>query len=173
MIYSRAVTGQTATVQIVNDLGAGVEGLLAATFPTVYYIVAGPNARVQITLYDLALITTPWAVSSGNYGVKEYGGGYYRLDLPNAIFTAEVKVRQVGEASGKHLLADTLEVSSIFSIIEADDYIDTEVTPWALVKILKGTGAVGVGTELLRKRLFNTAAENLTSTNTVVGQAKQ
>lgn len=62
-------------------------------------------------------------------------------------------------------------ITALYNLSQADLYIDTGVTPWAEVKMSVGTGGIGVGTELLRKRLFSTAGANLTSTDTVVGQA--
>lgn len=70
------------------------------------------------------------------------------------------------------LLGTATAVEVLRKLLRADHYIDTSVTPWALVYMQEGTGGIGVGTELFRKRLFNTSGSNLTSTDTVVGQAK-
>ena len=169
MIYPIGSTSQSMDVVIVNDQGIPVTGLDHTTFPTVKYSKAGPNADVTITLVALAALTTVW--TSG--GVKERGEGVYRLDLPDALFSSQAKVLLRGETTDKRLIAHPIDVSKMFSLIEADLYIDTSVTPWAEVHMLKGTGGIGVGTELLRRRLFNTSAANLTSVDTVVGQAKQ
>lgn len=169
MIYPIGSTSQSMDVVIVNDQGIPVTGLDHTTFPTVKYSKAGPNADVAITLVALAAITTVW--TSG--GVKERGEGVYRLDLPDAVFSARAKVLLRGEATDKRLIAHPIDVSALHSLVEADLYIDTSVTPWAEVHMLKGTGGIGVGTELLRRRLFSTGAANLTSVDTVVGQAKQ
>lgn len=107
MIFDLNVTSKSIDVQIVDDDGLPVTGLVASTFPTVKYSKAGANADVTITLADLATITTAWA--SG--GVKERGEGVYRLDLPDAVFTATGWVKIRGETSGKRLICETLEVS--------------------------------------------------------------
>lgn len=169
MIYSVGVVGQSASVFLSDDNGLPVTGKDYLSFPDVYLMKNGAFADVQLPLVSLALITTPW--DSG--GLKERGRGWYRLDLPDSVFSSPGKIQLSGEGIGMHVVADCIEVSSIFSIIEADQIIDTSVTPWALVYILKGTGGIGVGTELLRKRLHNTAGANLVSTNTVVGQVQQ
>ena len=58
----------------------------------------------------------------------------------------------------------------MLQLLQADLYVDTSVTPWDLVYMVKGSGGIGVGTELLRQNIKNTAGSNLTSTDTVVGQ---
>lgn len=63
-------------------------------------------------------------------------------------------------------------VEVLRKLLRADHYIDTGTTPWALVYMEEGTGGIGVGVELFRKRLASVAGANLTSTDTVVGQAK-
>jgi hypothetical protein len=108
MIVAVAATSQSIDVQIVDDAGLPVTGLVAATFPAVSYALAGANASVGIALQDLATITA--AYSSG--GVKERSGGYYRLDLPNAAMTAAGEVKLIGETTGKHLIADPIIVSA-------------------------------------------------------------
>src|SRR5579871_5997928 len=84
VIYALNVTNQSVDVQVVDDSGIAVSGLVAATFPALTYSVAGANADVVWpALIDLAAITTAWT----NGGLKERGGGVYRLDCPNAMFT--------------------------------------------------------------------------------------
>lgn len=94
-------------VQIVDDSGLGVTELLAATFPDVY-ISKGTGADIgPIVLSDLASLTS--AHSDG--GVKERGGGYYRLDAPDSLgSTICPKVTIRGEVSGKHLIASPVQV---------------------------------------------------------------
>ena len=63
-------------------------------------------------------------------------------------------------------------VEVLRKLLRADHYIDNSTTPWALVYMQEGTGGIGVGVELFRKQLKSVAGSNLTSTDTVVGQAK-
>jgi hypothetical protein len=110
IIYAPGVTSKSLTVQIVDDSGLGVTGLVAATFPAVFYQIAGANAAVAFpSLSDLAAITTAWAAG----GVKELSGGYYRLDAPDAMFAAAGKAKVIAEASGKHLLCEVVDVSYV------------------------------------------------------------
>lgn len=67
-------------------------------------------------------------------------------------------------------VAQTGDVVKIQHLLEADRYIDTSPTPWQLVLIKKGTGALGVGTELLRQDLQTESGGNVTSISTFVGQ---
>jgi hypothetical protein len=61
----------------------------------------------------------------------------------------------------------------VMALLNADVLIDTSTTPWAIVWIAKGTGGIGVGTELLRKRLFDTTGSNIGNTTTVLGRQMQ
>jgi hypothetical protein len=108
VIYPLGATSQSLDIQIVDDNGLPVTGLVAATFPTLTYSLSGPNADVAFpTLSDLTLITSPYV--SG--GVKERGNGVYRLDLPNGVFTTAGEVKVRGEATGKHVLAPWIDVA--------------------------------------------------------------
>src|SRR5581483_2973437 len=111
MIIAPGTTSQSVDIQIVDDSGLAVTGLVAATFPGVYWSIAGNTAATQITLADLAAITT--AYSSG--GVKERTGsaGVYRLDLPNAALASAGAIKIYGEASGKHLICEAIVVAYV------------------------------------------------------------
>lgn len=172
MIFPIGATSQSIDILVTDDTGLPVTGLLAATFPTVTLSKAGPNANITLTLVDLALITTVWTGTT-DCGVKERSGGRYRLDLLDSVFSSGGIWNLWGEATNKRIICPPIEVSKLMSLVEADLYIDTSVVPWAEVHMLKGTGGIGVGTELLRRRLFSIGAESLVSVNTVVGQAKQ
>lgn len=94
------------------------------------------------------------------------------IDAPNG---AAVTAIQNGLATVDNQIViaayiDT-EIASILNLLEADLYIDTATTPWDLVYIERGTGGLGVGTELLRKALKSTAGANIGDTTTVIGQA--
>ena len=103
----QAGTNPIIDIQIVDDSGVPVTGLMAASFPAISYVIGGANAAVPVTLSDLALVTT--AYSSG--GVKERTGGFYRFDLPAAaVASASTQVRLIGEVSGKRLLCPTIDV---------------------------------------------------------------
>jgi hypothetical protein len=116
MIYNTGVTSQSCDIQIVDDTGLPVLGLVAATFPSLTYSLAGANADVSFpALSDLATITT--AYSSG--GVKERGNGYYRLDLPNGVFTSAGIVTVRGEASGKHALLPKIDVGVVVASVNS------------------------------------------------------
>jgi hypothetical protein len=111
MITSPGTTSLSIDVQIVDDSGLPVTGLVASTFPAVTYSVGNNTAAVAITLSDLAAITSVY--SSG--GLKERSGGRYRLDLPNAAIASAGVVTLIGEATGKHLICPPVQVVSVAS----------------------------------------------------------
>ena len=103
----QAGTNPSIDIQIVDDSGLPVTGLVASSFPAISYTIGGATAAVAVSLSDLALITT--AYTSG--GVKERNGGFYRFDLPAAaVASLSTQVRLIGEASGKRLLCPTIDV---------------------------------------------------------------
>ena len=83
--------------------------------------------------------------------------------LPNAA----------ADAAGGLAISDDggLDLDSLVDMLFADKYVDTSVTPWDMVYMLKGTGGIGVGTELLRQNLKDVSGVDLTATTTVIGQA--
>lgn len=108
MIYDSGTTSRSVDLQIVDDTGLGVTGLLAATFPPMIYSLAGANADVAFpSLSDLAAIGTAWAAG----GVKERSGGWYRVDLPDGVFTTAGVVTIRGDATGKHVILDPLDIA--------------------------------------------------------------
>jgi hypothetical protein len=98
-------------IQIVNDSGIAVTGLVAATITaTVNYVINGLTAQVSISLSDLSTITS--AYSSG--GIKERSGGHYRLDLPAlAVATAGTSVEVYGETTGQHIICPAIDVGPL------------------------------------------------------------
>jgi hypothetical protein len=58
-------------------------------------------------------------------------------------------------------------------LLEADRYVDTTVTPWALVLVKKGSGALGQqgAVELLRQKLRDVGGAPITNTSTILGQS--
>lgn len=99
-------------VQIVDDVGDPVLGLVAATFPAVTVSPGGALADVVLTLSDLPAITTPHPNDNVAGGIKERTGGYYRLDYPNNLFPNPGFLSTIGEESNKHLICPRIEVSS-------------------------------------------------------------
>jgi len=90
-------------------------------------------------------------------GSKVIGSGFLRLaDTPEIHYAAD----QFAQLNSVKNLA----------MLQADRYIDTAPTPWQLVLVEAGTGALGVGNELLRQDLKDVAGAGLTSIATFVGQ---
>ena len=162
MIKPPNSTSQSVVARVFDDAGLPVTGLVAATFPAVYYAV-NRTAPVQVkyagwssgdALTDLALITSAWAQG----GLKEIGGGRYRLDLPNAAYTTDnSEVEIYGEASGKRVLCEPIQVAypeTNVKQIEGADATD-QIRDAAAAGVLSntsnklatdGTGRVTVGT---------------------------
>lgn len=135
MNYPVGAASVSIDVRVVDDAGLPAAGLLAASFPPLFYSLAGAHADATFSLSDLAAVTSPWAAG----GVKERGGGVYRLDLPDAVFTAAGKVTLRAEASGKRLIFPAIEVGTILapgavpSPPPGDDWLRTALSEdWAV-----------------------------------------
>lgn len=119
MIKELNSESNSVTVEVYDDSGLPVEGLDASTFPDVFYRRAAASTG-QLALLTLATESAPWT----DGGVKESaeGGGKYRLDLSNFLFTSAGDVTIWGEASGKHMLPVLLEVRA--NVLFTEDYAD-------------------------------------------------
>ncbi len=170
-IFAPGATSKSVEVQIVDDAGLPVTGLNAASFPATYYWICGANAAVQITLADLATITTAYA--SG--GLKEIDAtnlkGYYRLDVPNAVLASAGEVKIGGEATNKRLICEVIKV-----LISLPDALPTDVGGSRDVYRVGGTvqtagdlysylttnlGALGANLSAIPKTGFKLASDGL------------
>lgn len=107
MIYGIGVTSQTVDVFVADGNGNGVSGLNASTFPAVYWSLAGPNPNVTIALSNLGSLTAAWSAG----GLFNRKGGWYRLDLPDAVFVATGMVTLVAdETADLKLMARDIQV---------------------------------------------------------------
>lgn len=123
MVIKPGSTSVSFRIQITTDAGLPVTGLVAATFPALSYI-RDKEAIVAITpLTDLTLITSAFTAN----GVKEYGNGYYRVDVPNAAWTTASNVILSGETTDKRVIAEPVEVKDL-AIEIADAVLIRSVT---------------------------------------------
>ena len=138
-------------VDIVDDSGLPVTGLVAATFPPVYIVRAGEAVPTAVTLSDLAAQDS--AYSGG--GVKELVGGSYRFDAPNSAFaTANPEVKIKGEATDKRLIHPSIKVA--YEAVDLQTIKTQSVTCGAAVTVSPYLGSTG-------------AAINGTAANTLSG----
>lgn len=138
-------------VDIVDDSGLPVTGLVAATFPPVYIVRAGEAVPTAVTLSDLAAQDS--AYSSG--GVKELVAGSYRFDAPNSAFaTANPEVKIKGEATDKRLIHPSIKVA--YEAVDLQTIKTQSVTCDAGVTVSPYVGSTG-------------AAVNGTAANTLSG----
>lgn len=103
-------TSQSYIVEIYDDAGLPVTGLVAATFPTVKGLRNKEAVISFPSLSDLAALNS--AFTAG--GVKEYANGRYRLDGPDSLLaTASDEVRIIGEATDKRLFHPPIQVTPL------------------------------------------------------------
>ena len=152
MIFAKGATSQSVDVAVYDNAGLPVTGLVAATFPTVKYSLAGGNADATISLSDLASLGASY--SSG--GLYERGEGAYRLDLPNAALATAGHVTLRGEAANKRLVCPVIDVTTTAADLAAISGYAVELIPCntttagttvrILAKVRKGGAMVAVYT---------------------------
>lgn len=114
MIVAPGSTSVSIDVFFADDSGFAVTGKVAADFPTAKWSSGSNTADTTITLSDLVAITTAHPNDNTAGGIKEREGGWYRLDLPNNMFTsAGRKIVTFAETTNKRILAPTLDVQYV------------------------------------------------------------
>ena len=137
-----------------DNLDASVSSRLASKF------LRGSRITCSITQIE--------AVLDGITSLADWLRTLIRADAADPVAKAEINVGGGSFDEAKHSLVRT---ASLAELLEADRYIDTSVTPWALVLTRKNSGGPGVGIELLRQRLQTETGANVTSTATFVGRS--
>ena len=67
--------------------------------------------------------------------------------------------------------SNSTKLATLKKLLEASKVIDTGSSPWALVYLERGTGGLGVGTELLRQELTDVNGDPITSIATFVANS--
>jgi hypothetical protein len=170
MIYDSGSTSRSVDLQVVDDAGLGVTGLVAATFPPMVYSLGGANADVSFpSLSDLDTITTAWAAG----GVKERTNGWYRVDLPDGVFTTAGVVTVRGDASGKHVILEPLDIAPPVNATRLSGTAQTarDIGDSVLLSSGTGTGQVSLssGAVLLQATQTGVTIPNVTTVGSVTG----
>ncbi len=149
---------------------------------------APPGLALRGRLYDVGNPTTVVNGATGDAAVERTDDGdalklgLYELTVTEPL-TGPHRLHVVESSSGAVIgvfdvsLFDTTEEARagdfpqpIVDLIEADRFIDTATTPWALVLVKNGSGGLGSGIELLRQQLKDVSSADIDDVNTVIGQ---
>ncbi len=199
LLYKNGMAAVILRVKIVDatsTVGAGKTGLataaggLVTTANLVISTIADNEATA--TAYTTAASNVETIATLGTYAAPSAGKcrfgevdptnhpGLYEIHLSDARFAvagARSLIVSVQGASGAapvdaELQLAGAELGDLKDLLEADRVIDTGVSPWALVLIKKGSGALGdVGAvELLRQGLHDVTGAGVTNANTILGQ---
>jgi hypothetical protein len=117
---------------------------------------------------DNSSITQIESVLDGITNLADWLRTLIRSDAADPVAKVEINLGGGTFDEAKHSL---VRAASLAELLDADRYIDTTVTPWALVLTRKTTGGPGVGVELLRQRLQTETGANVTSISTFVGRS--
>jgi hypothetical protein len=97
------------TGAITGEIGGGVTGLTAATFPQLKWF-RGIEEPVNFpTMSDLGSLAAAFVEG----GVFERGGGYYRVDFPNAAFASEGVVTLDSDDATREPIFDDIQVTGL------------------------------------------------------------
>jgi hypothetical protein len=200
LLCKNGIAGVILRVKIVDatsTVGAGKTGLAAATSG----LVTTPDLIIS-TIADNESTATAYATADSNVetidtlgtdaapsaGKCRFGEvdptnhpGLYEIQLDDARYAVagarSLIVSVLGAADAAPVDAEIqlagADLDAINDLLEADRVIDTGVSPWALVLIKKGTGALGDegAVELLRQGLHDVSGAAVTNANTILGQS--
>lgn len=110
MIVSPGTNSISAVVEMFDEYGQPVLGLVANTFGTMIKRQDGAFLSSSQSLVDLSALTDAWTAG----GIKEIGNGRYRFDVPN-LSTAGVAstFRFWSESTGKRMIPLIVQYSDV------------------------------------------------------------
>jgi hypothetical protein len=152
----------------VDELESRLSAPRAANLDNLDATISSRLAASAYVVPDNTSIGTIEAVLSGITNLADWLRAIIRQDAADVVAKSEINAVGGTYNEALHSLSRT---ASLAELLEADRYIDTAVTPWALVLTRKNTGGPGVGVELLRQRLFTETGTSVTSIDTFVGRS--
>lgn len=162
------LANQATIIAYVDELESRLTTVRAAKLDNLDATVSSRLASGAYVPPDNTSITQIEAVLDGITSLADWLRTLIRADAADPIAKAEINTGGGTFDEAKHSL---VRAASLAELLEADRYIDTSVTPWALVLTRKNTGGPGVGVELLRQRLQTETGANVTSIATFVGRS--
>lgn len=161
------LANQATIISHVDDLENRLTAVRAANLDNLDATVSSRLAAGSYVAPDNVSIQTIETVLAGITSLADWLRAIVRQDAADPAAKAEINAGGGTYDEQQHSL---VRAASLAELLEADRYIDTTVTPWALVLTRRGSGGPGVGEELLRQRLFTETGANVTSIDTFVGR---
>ena len=162
------LANQTMILAYVDELESRLSAPRAANLDNLDATISSRLAASAYVVPDNTSIGTIEAVLSGITNLADWLRAIIRQDAADVVAKSEINA---GGGTYNEALHSLSRTASLAELLEADRYIDTSVTPWALVLTRKNTGGPGVGVELLRQRLFTETGSSVTSIDTFVGRS--
>jgi hypothetical protein len=194
LLHKSGVSGLILRVKILDaasTTGAGKTGLAYNSTGLVIATIASNEAAATVysqaagTVETVATLGTFAAPTAGKCRFKEMDAtnhpGLYEIQLPDARFAVAGATGLIVSTSGAsgagqcdaEVQLTAVDTADVRDLVEADRVIDTTVSPWALVLIKKGSGALGApgAVELLRQKLYDVTGGGVTNTSTILGRS--
>jgi hypothetical protein len=152
----------TTTLELV--LYEGMTGLVAQLYPFGSDVASGSVNLTEYTNDKGCYSGSVVDIATGMYGLRVRDGS--NVTVAQYVLRHR-NVTGLVERAGEH----GPDADLIRMLLEADRYIDTGVTPWALVLVERGSGTLGVGRELLRQQLKDTAGNNIGTIDAFVARS--
>lgn len=162
------LANQATIISYVDELESRLTAGRAANLDNLDATVSSRLAAGAYVPPDNFSITQIEAVLDGITSLADWLRALIRADAADPVAKAEINTGGGTYDEAKHSL---VRAASLAELLEADRYIDTTVTPWALVLTRKNSGGPGVGVELLRQQLQTETGVNVTSISTFVGRS--
>lgn len=168
ILTAAELSGKQVKVEIVDSATKAVED-------DMFIIETFGHASAMYPV-DFSLASYPATIAAGAIATDAIDGASVKADAVTKIqagLPTSVEMDAYFATVASDGDATAADVTIIKKIVQGDHYIDIASTPWALVTMEAGTGGIGVGTELLRKKLKDINGADVTDTATVLGQDHQ
>ncbi len=194
LLHKSGITGVILRVKILDAASTSGAGKTALTHNSAGLVIstiasneAAPTVYSQAAgaIETIATLGTFAAPTTSKCRFKEVDAtnhpGLYEVQLPDAreaVAGATALVVSLSGASGAaqcdaEVQLTAVDTADLRDLVEAARVIDTTVSPWALVLVKKGSGALGTpgAVELLRQKLYDVTGGGVTNANTILGRS--
>lgn len=162
------LANQATIISHVDELESRLTAGRAANLDNLDVAISSRLSAAAYVPPDNGGIAQIEAVLDGITSLADWLRALVRADAADPVAKAEINTGGGAYDEARHSL---VRAASLAELLEADRYIDTSVSPWALVLTRKNSGGPGVGVELLRQRLLTETGTDVTSIATFVGRS--
>jgi hypothetical protein len=161
-----AILGTALTESVTGYLAAAFKKLFNVATPT---LTADTTGSTFTAIGDTRMANLDAAVSS-RMATFSYTTPPTAAAISTQVGSDLATAHGAGSWATATGFATAANQTTILQLLQADLQVDTTTSPWDLVFLVKGSGLIGVGTELLRQKLYDVTGAGITSTTVTPGR---